>query len=129
MKTRRLALVHRYIMLRRRDWVTAFASIAIYVVALTVTFVIYWPAGFVVTVLGALLLIAWHRNTTAYQCLHCGNAFEISFLTALVTPHGISRNPDGTARGWKYLRCPHCGKRSRATALLIVDDAAGEAPR
>lgn len=106
----------------RRDWGRAFFWIAAYLVAMVVAYIVYWPVGFVVAIGGALALVAWHRKATAYRCLHCGHEFTISFMTDLISPHGIGRADDRTVRGWKYLRCPQCGQRSRATALIVTDD-------
>jgi DNA-directed RNA polymerase subunit RPC12/RpoP len=114
--------MRRYRVPGRRDWIDALVRVAAYVVAMTVAFIIYWPAGAVVTVAGLIALIAWHHKAVAYRCQHCGETFEISFVVDLVSPHGIGRGDDREARAWKYLRCPHCRKRSRATAVVIADD-------
>jgi DNA-directed RNA polymerase subunit RPC12/RpoP len=112
--------MRRYITPRRRDWMETLSYVTIYVTVMTLAFIIFWPLGFIVALLGLAMLIAWHRNTTAYRCQHCGGEFEIAFITDLISPHGIGREADGTTRAWKYLRCPHCGKRSRASALRII---------
>jgi len=56
-----------------------------------------------------LLLVYWHARDTAYRCPRCRNEFEISMLRDLVSPHMLTT---------KYLRCPGCGKRSWAKALV-----------
>jgi len=112
--------MRRYAGPTRRDWLEAFGWIGLYIIAMSVAFFIYWPSGFLVAIVGMIALIAWHRRTVAYRCAQCGEAFEISFLTDLISPHGIGRGEDRAMRGWKYLRCPHCGKRSRATALIVM---------
>jgi hypothetical protein len=59
------------------------------------------------------LLVRWHARTTAYRCSICDYEFEIStpedFLSAHVFP------------SWKFLKCPHCGKRNWTTALIKTD--------
>jgi len=75
----------------------------------TVAGVIAW----IVLVLGALLLlVGWHARTYAYRCPNCAQEFEISLWTDLISPHGW-----GKRGGWKYLCCPHCGRRARATVV------------
>lgn len=73
-------------------------------------------AGFVVwlvLVVGSLsLLVGWHARTFAYRCRNCGHEFEISPWTDLISPHGPSKEG-----GWKYLRCPKCRQRTRATVI------------
>lgn len=74
-----------------------------------------WPTGFVVWVfivsVGLYLMVRWHARSTGYRCRNCGNEFEISTFTDLVSPHGTG---DG---GWTYLKCPRCEKRTRAKVL------------
>lgn len=61
-----------------------------------------------------LLLFAWwHARTFAYRCRSCDNEFEISVLTDLVSPQGIGLKGDG----WKLLRCPRCGRWTRARVV------------
>ena len=67
--------------------------------------------GAIVVVLVAILLVVvvrWHASNTAYQCEACGNAFEISILQDLFTPHMLTT---------KYVRCPACGRRTWAEVL------------
>lgn len=74
-------------------------------------------AGLVVWVVlvvgGLLLLVGWHARTFAYRCRNCRYVFKISFWTDLISPHGPSKEG-----GWKYLRCPKCGQRTRATVII-----------
>ena len=72
----------------------------------------------VAIILGALALVAalvvfvaWTRRADTYRCRGCGHQFRVSFATKLVSPQWPT--PTG---GFKYLRCPSCGKRSWAAA-------------
>lgn len=56
-----------------------------------------------------VLLVAWTRRTDTYRCRACGHGFGVSFAVRLVAPQWPT--PTG---GYKYLRCPSCGKRSWA---------------
>ncbi len=75
------------------------------------------PLGFIATLLifgvGLVLLVRWHARYTGYRCTQCEHEFEISTFTDLVSPQGT-----GPGGSWKYLRCPKCGKRSRARVLV-----------
>jgi DNA-directed RNA polymerase subunit RPC12/RpoP len=76
-----------------------------------------WPVGivlwFLLPVCGSVfLLLRWHAGNTAYRCEVCGSEFEISAITDLVSPNLLDR---------KLLRCPQCGKRSRAKVLVKED--------
>ena len=64
---------------------------------------------FVVVVIGLPLLVLWHARAFGYRCRSCGNEFEISVLVDFISPHGPGR--DG---GWNLLRCPKCGRWTRA---------------
>jgi DNA-directed RNA polymerase subunit RPC12/RpoP len=61
---------------------------------------------------GLLLLVRWHARTFAYRCLGCCHEFEISLWADLISPHGMSKQG-----GWKYLRCPACGRRTKASII------------
>jgi len=58
------------------------------------------------------VMVNWHARTFAYRCADCGRAFEISIWKDLFSPHGID-----TKGGWKYLRCPECGRWMKASLL------------
>ena len=64
-------------------------------------------------VLGVLfILVNWHARTFAYRCADCGFEFEISIWSDLISPHGVDKKG-----GWKYLRCPDCGRWMKARLL------------
>jgi DNA-directed RNA polymerase subunit RPC12/RpoP len=56
-----------------------------------------------------VLLVTWHARVFCYECRKCSRRFRISPLTDFIHPHGLDRTG-----GWKYLRCPYCGARTRA---------------
>lgn len=55
-------------------------------------------------------LIWWHAQNTAYRCGGCGHEFVVSVWRDAFSPHMIES---------KYLKCPACGKRSWAKALVL----------
>lgn len=61
---------------------------------------------------GLFLLVNWHARTFAYRCVDCGHGFEISAWKDLASPHGVDKKG-----GWKYLRCPDCGRWMKARIL------------
>jgi hypothetical protein len=69
-------------------------------------------AWIILAVLGAFavvalpLLVAWTRRADTYRCRRCDHQFAISYAMALVSPQWP------TGGGFKYLRCPSCGRRS-----------------
>ena len=94
-------------------YAVAFAAVAVIGAALFLS--TRSVAGFVVLVVlvgGLPFLVVWHARTYAYRCRNCGHEFEISPWTDLISPHGLSKEG-----GWKYLRCPECGQRTRAMVI------------
>jgi len=63
--------------------------------------------------LAAVALTKWAVDTYGYECPSCQHQFEISMRTALLTPHIGDR---------KLLRCPSCGKRGWANAVIKARD-------
>jgi len=103
------------------DWIRTGVYIAIFVLAISAAAFLllpeYWLAWGVLLVVASAVLMLWHTRAFAYRCARCGEEFEISLLTNFVSPHGISRDEDGSWRGYKYLKCPNCDRRSKATGL------------
>jgi DNA-directed RNA polymerase subunit RPC12/RpoP len=103
---------------KRSDWTKSLLFIGIYVAAISITAFLlltnYWYIWLAFVAGGMLLLVLWHKKSTAYHCPKCGNDFEISFLTDLVSPHGVTK--DGG--GWIYLKCPKCQNRSKMKILM-----------
>jgi DNA-directed RNA polymerase subunit RPC12/RpoP len=54
-------------------------------------------------------LIWWHAENTAYRCEKCGHEFVVSAWKDAFSPHMLES---------KYLKCPGCGRRSWAKALV-----------
>lgn len=103
------------------DWIRTGAYIAAFVLAIGAgAFLLLpelWPAWVVLLVAGSSALMLWHSRAFAYRCARCGQEFEISLLTELISPHGIGRDEGGCWWGYKYLECPNCQRRSKAVGL------------
>jgi DNA-directed RNA polymerase subunit RPC12/RpoP len=103
---------------KRSDWTKSLLFIGIYVAAISVTafilLITYWYAWLAIVAGGLFTLVLWHKKSTAYHCPKCGNAFEISFLTDFLSPHGVTKN----GGGWTYLKCPRCQNRTKMEILV-----------
>lgn len=110
----------RYVETTRTDWLLAITAIVALLIVIALAFWLFGPWGLLVTPVGLIALVIWHRVQSAYRCGACGHEFEISTLTDLVSFQGIGRASDGTLHGWKLLRCPRCGRWSRARGLRIT---------
>ncbi|HDS44520.1 MAG TPA: zinc ribbon domain-containing protein [Methanomicrobia archaeon] len=100
----------------KEDWMRTMVSVTLFA-AITIIGAIllvpsYWYIWLVLVAVSLLLLLRWHAHTFAYRCANCGHEFELSAFADLISPHG-----PGNGGGWKYLRCPNCHKRSRATVI------------
>lgn len=106
----------------RKDWIRTISYSAIYCVAVVLgaIFLIhsYWYLWIFIFVVGLILLVRWHAKVSVYRCPNCGNEFQISTITDLISPQGVGRTEDGKFYGWKYLKCP-CGNRMRAVLVKM----------
>jgi len=100
--------------LQKKNAAVLLSYLIITVLAAILLTPISWPIGMIVWIIlemGMLLAIAvWHSKITVYICPECGNSFSTSAIIDLLSPHGIGGG------GWKYLRCPRCGKMVKALA-------------
>jgi len=100
----------------KRDWITIVVYIAVLVGVITIGAIFLIPNYFYVWLIpmigGLLLFVRWHVKNFAYRCSKCGHEFEISIFAYFITPHGP---------GWKYLKCPKCHKRSKATMIKRIE--------
>lgn len=103
-----------------RDVIRSVAYILVYVIVISSgAFLLlpkFWYLWIVMVVVGMLILVNWHKETTAYRCPNCKHIYEISFLTDLAAPHGFNR--DGA---WLLLRCPNCRQRRKTKVLKRVE--------
>lgn len=90
-----------------------FLAAVLSLVVAIVVFRLDWLAGVLLAfcAVSVLALAKWSADTTGYECPSCKHQFEISMRTALLTPHVWDK---------KLLRCPACGKRDWAQAVIKV---------
>ena len=105
----------------KRDWIRTIAYIAVSIAVIIIGAIFllpaywYWYIWLILVVGSLFLLVRWHAKKFAYRCPKCGHEFEISIFTDFISPHGPS-----ISGGWKYLKCPKCHERSRATVIKKV---------
>jgi hypothetical protein len=104
----------------RKDWLETIVYLALWLalVGLGAIFLLpaYWYIWLTLIVVGLFWLVYWHARNFAYRCSHCEHVFEISPWRDFISPNGLSLKGEG----WKYLKCPHCQTRSRATELRVI---------
>jgi len=106
----------KYKRMGKGDWIKIIVYITLLIGVITIGGIFLLPSYFYIWLIltsgSMLLFIRWHIRTFAYKCSRCGCEFEISLLTYFINPHGP---------GWKYLKCPECKKRSRATLVRKME--------
>ncbi len=102
----------------KEDWKKTIIYLIIYlssiVIAAILLLPIYWYIWVLIIVSGMIILAFWHAQKAHYHCTNCGNEFQVSILTDLISPQGLGRDNSGKTYGWKYVKCPSCGKRMKA---------------
>jgi DNA-directed RNA polymerase subunit RPC12/RpoP len=64
----------------------------------------------VLVLFGAHFAVQRNMSTRyAYQCAKCGETFSLQPLKATLAPHRLG--------GAKFVKCPHCGRRSWVTPI------------
>ncbi len=106
----------KYVETTKKDWTKTILFISIFVAVIVIGAILLVPeyiyVWLVLVIFGVAIIVKWHASNFAYRCPRCGNEFEISFWKDFLSPHGPSKNG-----GWKYLKCPKCQNKSRATLL------------
>jgi DNA-directed RNA polymerase subunit RPC12/RpoP len=110
---------YKYQEITKEDWIKTIIYVAVFIAVIIIGAIFLLPAYLYVWLIvlagSSFLLVRWHATNFAYRCLKCGHEFEISTFTDFISPHGPSRSG-----GWKYLKCPECHERSRATLIKKV---------
>jgi DNA-directed RNA polymerase subunit RPC12/RpoP len=115
---------YKYRETTREDWLKTIIYVALFIAIITIGAIFLLSAylyvwliiltASLILAISLFLLVQWHARNFAYRCLKCGHEFEVSAFTDFISPHGLSRSG-----GWKYLKCPKCHQRSKATVTVI----------
>ena len=105
----------------RKDWISGIASLMIFVVVITVgaalLFTNYWYLWPIIVIGGVVILVLRQTKNYACRCRECGHEFEISFLTNLISPHGVDKKGS-----WQWVKCPECDQRTKVTVIKIIKE-------
>lgn len=115
----------------KKDWkesaliIGAFVAVAI--IASVFLLPTYWYLYVIIIVSGIFALIyvaAKGEKSTSYlyECPKCKQEFEVSTLTSLLAPHGVTKK-DGNWYEWKYLECPMCHQKARLKPIKKEEPA------
>lgn len=98
----------------KEDWIMTIIYVAVFVAIIIIGAIfllpVYWYIWLILVAGSLFLLVKWHSKNFAYRCSKCGHEFEISTFTDFVSLHGVNKSGS-----WKYLKCPKCHEKSRAT--------------
>jgi DNA-directed RNA polymerase subunit RPC12/RpoP len=103
----------------RRDWIQTIIYILLMIgVIIWGAFLMlpsYLSLWLMVTAVLIYSLTVWHTRHFDYRCNKCGNEFGINVIKNIISPQGLDRQG-----GWKYLKCPKCGEKSRAKVIKKI---------
>jgi hypothetical protein len=106
----------------RKDWILGIALLLIYLIIISVgAFLLipeYWYWWLILMVVSTILLVIKVNRNYACRCRECGHEFEVSFLTNLISPHGVDK-----VGSWVWVKCPNCEKRLKAAVIKVIEDA------
>ncbi|GAB6056476.1 hypothetical protein JCM15415_17920 [Methanobacterium movens] len=105
------------------DWKKTIIYLIVYlssiVIAAILLLPLYWYIWVIIIVSGMIILAFSHSQKALYHCTNCGNEFQISIFTDLISPQGLGRDDSGKTYGWKYVKCPSCGTRMKAPIIQM----------
>ncbi len=105
----------------RKDWIIGISILVIYVMAISLAAFLllpeYWYWWLFLVIGGMILLVLNQTKNYACRCRDCGDEFEISFFTNLLSPHGVDKEGN-----WQWVKCPNCEKRTRVTVIKIAKE-------
>jgi len=104
----------------KKDYLVSILYILLYILAIGISAFLllptYWYLWLILVILGLVLLVNWHKESTAYRCPVCDHEYTLTFLSDLVAPHGVDREG-----AWLLLKCPKCKVRSKTQVLKKSD--------
>lgn len=105
----------------RKDWVIGIGLIILYlsVIGIGALYLIpkYWIWWLLIFLVSTILLVLNQNRNYGCRCRECGHEFEVTFITNLISPHGIDKKGS-----WQWVKCPSCKKRVRVTVIKVVKD-------
>jgi len=103
----------------RKDWILGIALLLIYLIIISLgAFLLvpeYWYWWLLLVFVGTTLLVINQNRNYACRCRECGHEFETSFITNLISPHGVDKGGS-----WQWVKCPNCEKRAKATVIKVI---------
>lgn len=96
-----------------RDRLIILGAVALCIGMVTISVLILMSGGYqymwVLAIMVTLcLLVRGQVGLTANQCTGCGHEFAVGVVT-----DSVRRDGPGGDGGYRYLKCPGCGRRSR----------------
>jgi DNA-directed RNA polymerase subunit RPC12/RpoP len=73
-------------------------------------------------------IVAWYARAYGYRCGDCGKVFQIAGYRNFTSLQAVGKRPDGTYQAYKWLVCPHCGKRTKAVGRPPPPRGGGPTP-
>lgn len=102
-----------------KEWISGFAFLLAYLltIGLGAVFLVpkHWYWWLLIMVVSTVLLVIKQNRNYACRCRECGHEFEVSFLTNLISPHGVDK--EGS---WQWVKCPGCEKRAKASVIKVI---------
>jgi len=102
----------------RRAFVYLTAYVALILFAAIAFMPKYWYVWAMLVIIPLTFLVKWSVNVSAFRCRNCGNIFEVKTHQYAAGPHGFWKNKKDGWYGWRYLKCPKCGKRTSAIVMM-----------
>lgn len=103
----------------RKDWILGIALLLIYLIIISVGALLlipeYWYWWLILFVVSTILIIIKQNRNYACRCRECGHIIDVSFLTNLISLHGVDK--EGS---WQRVTCPNCNKRVKATVIKFI---------
>ena len=110
---------NRYLDPTYKDWISGITWLLAYLITISLgAFYLvpeYWYWWLLILDVSTVLLVIKQNRNYACRCRECGHEFEVSFLTNLLSPHGVDK--EGS---WQWVKCPGCEKRAKASVIKVI---------
>jgi hypothetical protein len=102
-----------------KDWIAGILILLLYLVIILLGALLLvpdrWYWWLLLFIISTILLVLRQNRQYACRCRDCEYEFEVSFLTNLISPHGIDK--EGS---WMWVKCPRCQRRAKASVIKVI---------